>query len=316
MKFKTVTITSDDANIRLDRYFKRHHANVSFGVIAKLVRKKHIKVNGKRSDISTKLVEGDVITHPNLHEQAKSEFEQVFKPVVNSKYVDIIMNSVIFVDENIIVLNKPLGLAVQGGSKIKVSVDDLSVHLKYDYDEKPKLVHRLDKDTSGLLVLARKANTAAKLSGIIKHKNFHKTYLALCLNAPKTMSGKIDTPISKIKDLKTNFEKVAENPKGQYAITYYKVLDRAFNKYSLIEAQIITGRTHQLRVHLSSIGCPIIGDDKYGTRSEISNSVQDKLYLHAYKLEFELEGKEYQFTAPLPDYFNDALNNLGLSVIS
>lgn len=312
MKFQTVTITSDDADIRLDRYFKRHHPNISFGVIAKLTRKKQIKLNGKRADISTKLSDGDVLTYPTLQEQ--HDDTPRLDTRIHDKYIDLIKDAVLFMDEHIIVLNKPFGLAVQGGSKIKVSVDDLSVYLKYDYDEKPKLVHRLDKDTSGLLVLARKANVAAELSEVIKRKNFHKIYLALCLNVPKEKSGKIDMPINKLTDPKTNFEKVKEDPKGKHAITHYRVLDRAAAKYSLIEANIITGRTHQIRVHLSSIGCPIIGDDKYGVRSEVSSSVADKLYLHAYKLEFELRGKEYKFNAELPDYFNDALNDFGLSV--
>ncbi len=310
MKLKTITITADDDGIRLDRYFKRHHPNISFGVIAKLTRKKQIKLNGKRADISTKLTSGDTLIYPSLQEQDMPRPE----PRMNDKYISLIQDAVIFRDEHIIVLNKPFGLAVQGGSKIKVSVDDLSVYLKFEYSEKPKLVHRLDKDTSGLLVLARKANIAAELSEIIKRKNFHKTYLALCLNVPKNMSGKIDIPINKLTDPKTNFEKVKPDAKGKHAITYYEVLDRAADKYSLIKADIITGRTHQIRVHLSSLGCPIIGDDKYGTRSEVANSVADKLYLHAYKLEFELKGKHYKFNAELPDYFNDALNDFGLSV--
>ncbi|MDF3047292.1 MAG: ribosomal large subunit pseudouridine synthase [Candidatus Midichloriaceae bacterium] len=309
MKFQTVTITSEDADIRLDRYFKRYHPEVSFGVIAKLVRKKDIKLNGKRADISTKLAEGDSLSYPKLQETALTTRDSIQH---KDKDIELIKNSVIFMDENIIVLNKPSGLAVQGGSKIKISVDDLAEYLKYDYKDKPKLVHRLDKETSGLLVLARKTSIAADLSEVIKRKNFHKIYLALCLNTPKLASGKIDMPIEKTLDTKTNFEKVTTTAKGKNAVTYYKVVDKAASKYSLIEAEIITGRTHQIRVHLSSIGCPIMGDDKYGIRSEISSGIRDKLYLHAYKLEFELKGKKYKFAADLPNYFADALNDFGL----
>jgi 23S rRNA pseudouridine955/2504/2580 synthase len=310
MKAQSVTITADDQGIRLDRYFKRHHSEVNFGIIAKLVRKKQIKLNGKRADIGTKLAEGDILTHPKLHEQHTPHKELQ----VNDKYIKLIKDAVVFMDAHIIVLNKPSNLAVQGGSKIKISVDDLSAYLQFEYTEKPKLVHRLDKDTSGLLVLARKTNVAAELSEIIKNKKFHKTYLALCLNVPKNTSGKVDIPIDKLIDPKTNFEKVRTDIKGKRAITYYEVLDRAADKYSIIKAHIITGRTHQIRVHLSSLGCPIIGDDKYGIRSEIANNIVDKLYLHAYKLDFDLRGKHYNFSADLPNYFNDALNDLGLSV--
>jgi len=296
MKFQTVTITSEDADIRLDRYFKRYHPEVAFGMIAKLVRKKDIKLNGKRADISTKLVEGDILSYPKLQEK-----ELIASSIQHKdKDIELIKNSVIFMDENILVLNKPSGLAVQGGSKIKISVDDLAEHLKYDYEDKPKLVHRLDKETSGLLVLARKTSVAGDLSEVIKRKNFHKIYLALCLNTPKSASGKIDMPIEKTLDTKTNFEKVTATTKGKTAVTYYKVVDR--------------GRTHQIRVHLSSIGCPIMGDDKYGIRSEISSGIRDKLYLHAYKLQFELRGKEYNFTADLPNYFADALDDFGLLI--
>lgn len=314
MKFSTVTIYSDDHGIRLDRFFKRYYKDLHFTLIAKLVRKKLIKLNGKRADISTKLSQGDVLTFPIIEINTAHQEPSNATNHNLDRYANVIKDSVIYEDENIIVINKPYGLAVQGGSKIKVSVDDLSIYLQKDYPEKPKLVHRIDKDTTGLLVLARSSSIASKVSELIKSKNFHKIYLALCLNEPTHLSGKIDSPLSKVNSDYNGYEKVSVHDKGKQAITFYQVLDYAANKYSLIEAKIITGRTHQIRVHLSSIGCPIVGDDKYGIEDNLSNVIQNKLYLHAYRLEFELLGQKYKFNAPLPVYFTEALNNLGLDV--
>lgn len=312
MKFNSITIDPQNNDIRLDRYFKRHYNHVNFASIAKLIRKKLIKVNGKRADISTRLISGDIVIIPDFIN------EQIFTPKeinIDTKYIKLIKDAVIFKDENIIVINKPSGLAVQGGSKIKISVDDLSVYLQDEYPQKPKLVHRIDKDTTGLLVLARSSNIAAKISEVIKFRKFHKHYLAICLNRPKNSSGKIDFPLQKIKDENIDFEKVEKTKDNtKKAITYYDVLDYAAQKYCLIQVQIITGRTHQIRAHLSMIGCPILGDDKYGINSNISHIEQNKLFLHAYRLEFELLGKNYRFIADLPSYFIQALNNLGLSV--
>lgn len=313
MKYQTIIVNSDDEGIRLDRWFKRHHPNTPFGIIAKLIRKKDIRLNEKRADISDKIKAGDKISFPILNEY-NDEMEITKKAEVSDKYIKLILDSVIYKDEHIIVINKPIGLAVQGGSKIKISVDDLAEYLKFGYEQKPKLVHRLDKETSGLLVLARKSNVASDLSKVIQGKNFDKTYLAICVGVPKVHSGKIDTPIEKLEDPDTHFEKVKTSATGKKAVTFYKVLDRAEKQYSLIQADIITGRTHQIRVHLSSIGCPILGDEKYGLRSEVSRVVEDKLYLHAYILKFDLYGKTYKFTAEFPKHFKEALNDLGLDV--
>lgn len=313
MKYQTIIVNQDDNGIRLDRWFKRHYPNTPFGIIAKLVRKKDIRLNDKRADIADKISTGDKLSFPMLKEY-DDEPTQKRTNDISDDDIKMILDSVIYKDDYIIVINKPTGLAVQGGSKIKISVDVLAEHLKFEYDEKPKLVHRLDKETSGLLVLARKSNVAADLSRVIQGKHFDKTYLAICVGVPKVLSGKIDTPIEKLEDAETKFEKVKPSQTGKKAVTFYQVLDRAEKQYSLIQADIITGRTHQIRVHLSSIGCPILGDEKYGQRSEVSRVVEDKLYLHAYKLGFTLYAKKYSFDAEFPPHFKEALNDLGLSV--
>jgi 23S rRNA pseudouridine955/2504/2580 synthase len=312
----SATVTFEDDGIRLDRWFKRHHKDLSFGPVVKNVRKGLIRVNDKKIDISDKISTGDVISYPDfLDQQDKDKFidksidTRINKPSL--KNIKLITDNIIYKDESIIVLNKPAGLAVQGGTKVVDSVDSLSEGLKFDCDEKPKLVHRLDKETSGILILARKTYIAAKFSEVFRSKAIKKTYIAIVNGVPKTRSGKIDIPIEKIKN-RNNFEKVVESVAGKKSITYYEVLDHATDKYALLKLDLLTGRTHQIRTHLSSIDCPIIGDGKYGRRASIGGLIENKLYLHAYKISFCLEGKNYDFTAPPPPHFKNALSNLGL----
>lgn len=306
-RFNIVKVSHDDDGIRLDRWFKRHHKHVPFGMIAKLLRKGLIKVNSKKCDVNLKILRGDVIQFPNFQIDSEVKLEKK-----NDRIEKLLVDSVIFKDENIIVLNKPIGLAVQGGSKIAYSVDDLSHCLKFGYEDKPKLVHRLDKDTSGILILARKANVAAELAGIFKAKRLSKKYLAILQGVPKPLQGKIDIPIEKQE--KDNFEKVHQTKnKAKRAITFYNVIDYTGNKLSLVEFDLVTGKTHQLRVHSALIECPILGDEKYGTQDFRFNFAK-RLYLHAYKTEFSLGNKNYKFKAPPPAEFKETLNTLGLNV--
>ncbi len=302
-----IKVKNDDAGIRLDRWFKRHYSHVPFGLVAKMVRKGIIKLNSKKADIASTLEVGDEIRFPNFEIQAEPTQRKS-----NPKLEKEIIDSIIYKDQNIIVLNKPVGLAVQGGTKIAYSIDDVSDCLRFGYDDKPKLVHRIDKDTSGILVLARKANVAAKLAEIFRFKKMNKFYLAILQGVPKPHSGKIDIPIAK--EEKDKFEKVRKNSKGQKALTYYRVMDYTANKFALVEFELVTGRTHQLRVHSSLIECPILGDEKYGLRDEVSSNIPMQLYLHSYKMEFEFEGKILKFKAELPKQFRETLNTLGLSV--
>ena len=219
-----------------------------------------------------------------------------------------IQSLVIYKDENILALNKPSGLAVQGGTNTNRHVDGMLEALKFDALEKPKLVHRIDKNTSGLLLLARNRKFAELLTQAFKNHNLQKTYLALCYGKPKLNQGEINLSLSKVG------EKIVPNPQGQKAITLYRVLDSVGTKFSLLELSPLTGRTHQIRVHLSTIGCPIVGDDKYFDRQNIKfNIFDDKLHLHAYKINLsDLYNKKMVITAELPDYFKQSLANSGI----
>ncbi|MFI4984295.1 MAG: RluA family pseudouridine synthase [Rickettsiales bacterium] len=303
-----IAVLSDDSGIRLDRWFKRHHPETPFGIIAKLVRKGLIRINGKRAEVSTKINEADNLTFPEL----PSLKEQKNSDILNNKYKEDLLNSVIFKDENIIVINKPAGLAVQGGSKITISVDSLLHYLKFDSENKPKLVHRIDKETSGILVLARNNQTVTKLAWLFKSKDMTKSYIALLEGLPRPYTGKVESSIEKL--FKDGYEKMRTSDEGKLAISTYQVIDHAADKFALVAMQPVTGRTHQLRIHAAQLDCPIVGDDKYNLKKIKYDFVADRLFLHAYSMEFTMDNKFYRFSADLPNYFSSALKHLGLEL--
>lgn len=303
---QAVTVSKDDDGIRIDRWFQRHFKGLPFSLIAKLLRKKRVKINGKRAKLAGRITEGDVLTFPDLKDEPLEGHINLPENLVKE-----LQKNVIYMDDDIIVLNKPAGLAVQGGSKIRYCVDNLSECLRYDYPEKPKLVHRLDMETSGILVLARRTAIAAKLGDLFKQRNMDKTYLALVYGRPRPHIGVIDIPLEKT--TKDGYEKVREKEEGKRAVTNYQVLDHIADDAALVELDLITGRTHQLRAHLSMIGCPIIGDEKYNLPDQVTFKGKD-LFLHAHKLTLNLEGKEHNFVAPLPKHFHDALKFYGLAL--
>lgn len=313
MKFNIISITNEDDGIRVDRFFKRHHPNVSFAIIAKAIRTKKIKLNGKRCEVSSRLNEGDELSFPEFN---ISENIEVSPRPQLSKHLErlakTLNQNIIYQDDEIIAFNKPAGVAVQGGTKISASVDEAMEFFKDDNDHPPKLVHRLDAPTSGLLVLAKKTSVAAKLSEVLRLRQAAKYYLAIAVGVPTAKTGKLVTSIAK--KSKDGFEKMENDRFGKKAITKYLVLDHAAKDYSLILLKIETGRTHQIRKQLTEVGIYILGDDKYGKRSSITSLITDKLYLHAFRMEFSLNNKNYKLDAPLPKYFEDALNNLGLNV--
>jgi 23S rRNA pseudouridine955/2504/2580 synthase len=214
---------------------------------------------------------------PNNHFKIKSE----------------LLKNKIYEDENILVLNKPANLAVQGGSKVQVSVDQL-----FDY----RLTHRIDKDTSGILILAKNQKIAASLIEKFKFKKIWKTYLAIIVGRPKKLRGKISLPIYN------------EHKGKQAALTEYEVIDYVSNELSFIALYPITGRKHQLRIHLKNINCPILGDGKYGGKEAFKNNLHNKIHLHAYKIEIDnYLGKKMTFTADIPYKFKESMDLLGFN---
>lgn len=299
-----VKVKNEDDGIRLNRWFLREYPALSMSRLQKLLRTKQIKIDGKRAETSTRLIAGQEIRIPPLDkEKATTD-----NTVLNKSDKDYITSMVIFKDKNIIVLNKPSGLAVQGGTNTSRHIDGLLEALKFENSEKPKLVHRIDKDTSGILVLARNRQVAEILTKAFREHNLSKTYLALVRGCPEKLSGEINLPLEKVG------ERVQIIGDGKKAVTQYRVLDKAGKKYALVEAKPLTGRTHQIRAHLEGIGTPILGDSKYYGKERCRLSeVADKLYLHAYQIDLSLiYGKKTIVRAELPKHFAEACQFFGL----
>ena len=297
---KIVKIKQEDDGMRLNRWFLKYYPGLSLGRLNKLLRTKQIIGNGGRVEAATKLEAGQEIRLPPLDNEQQTEGKKDF---VSARDVAFMQSLVIFKDKNILVLNKPSGLAVQGGTNTDRHVDGMLDALKFEAAEKPRLVHRIDKNTSGLLVLARNRKYAELLTKAFREHQLQKTYLAFCIGVPRQHEGEIKGRLLKVG------EKSVIDRDGKEAVTLYKVLDTAGNKFSLIAASPLTGRTHQIRAHLESIGCPIAGDDRYyGEVRQKFSIFADKLYLHAYKINLSaLYNKKLEITAGLPDYFKESL---------
>lgn len=303
---KTVKVVPEDDGIRLNRWFLREYPALSLTRLQKLLRTKQIKVDGKRAETSTRLVAGQEIRLPPLDNEKAEKKENL----LSDKDIEYITSKVIYKDNNIIVLNKPSGLAVQGGTNTSRHIDGMLEALKFENNEKPKLVHRIDKDTSGILLLARNRKYADILTKAFREHTLQKTYLALVRGCPDKFEGIINFPLDK------TGERMQVVRDGQKAITEYEVLDNAAKKYALIEARPLTGRTHQIRVHLEAIGTPILGDNKYfGSARLRLNEVADKLYLHAYKIDLSvIYNKKMIIKAEPPKHFEEACKFFGLEI--
>ena len=252
-----------------------------------------------------------IFSNPSQKVEKKSDLK------FTDKEIEKIKNCIIYKDNNIIAINKPSGLAVQSGSKIEKSLNDYLQFLRFENQENPKLVHRLDKDTSGLIIIARNHEIAEKLAEYFKDKDekLDKIYLTLAVGKFLNTEGKIEFPL--IKKVENGVEKVYRDEKnGKEATTIYKVL--GYNeKYnvSLLEIKILTGRTHQIRVHLKEIGHPILGDGKYGGKKAFVDGLSEKIHLHSYKINIKnLDGKDLNLKANLPENFRKSLNILKISV--
>lgn len=315
IKINHIKIKPEDDGIRVDRWFTRNFPNISFTAVAKLARKGQLRIDGKRVQTSTRVLTDQEIRFPDLTEletrpQNKLRAEMTLHPK-HHKLLELIEQNILYKDEDILAINKIAGLAVQGGTKVGISLDDLLPSLKFESADRPKLIHRLDKETSGVLLVARNNRAAAELSELIRTKQVNKTYLAILCGVPEVHMGEIDLPLAK--ETEENFESVKVTDRGKKALTRYKVLDYALNTASLVEFKLITGKTHQLRVHSASMNCPILGDEKYNNKEQ-AFEFEQKLYLHSYITRLSYKGKDITIKAPIPEYFKDMLDHFGLRI--
>jgi len=325
---QNIEISADDADQRLDRWFRRRFAHIQQGRIEKMCRKGEIRVDGGRVKPATRLEAGQTVRVPPLPDPGT----EGALPYRGAKTADkisradasMMQEAVLYRDDDIIVLNKPAGLPTQGGSGQTRHVDGLAEALKYDLDEKPRLVHRLDKDTSGILVLARTRQAARWLTEAFRHRDTGKIYWAAVAGAPTPSPGTIRYGLVKASGHGRAGEgekmhcvlprDVETTPGAKRATTDYVVIDRLATRASWVAMIPVTGRTHQLRAHMAEIGHPIIGDGKYGGSgqenlgdgwgAQLGGEVSRKLHLHARSLSFlhGTTGAQMSFTAPLPEH--------------
>jgi len=305
------TVQHDDDGVRLDRWFKRHLPQIGFAMISRWARTGQIRIDGKRADPADRLSAGQVVRVPPGGDApakggAKPRRELSDEEIAKAEAM------VITQDRAAIVLNKPPGLATQGGSGMKEHVDGLLDAFAHD-GPRPRLVHRLDKDTSGVLLIARTPGSAAFFSKRFSGRTARKIYWAIITGVPDVADGLIDLPLAKQPG--TGGEKMMVDKSGedQPARTRYRVLDRAGNRACWVELQPLTGRTHQLRVHMAAIGHPIVGDGKYGGPDAfLSGSISRKMHLHARRLIIDHpDGDVIDVRAELPEHFANTMASLG-----
>lgn len=309
-------VSDEDDGIRVDRWFKRNRPDVSFTLVARWARTGALRVDGQKVSPGDRLTAGQVLTIPPVEELEEQPQVWSKTPVeLTPDEIEYAQSLVIYRDDYAIVINKPPGLATQGGTKTKTHVDRLLDALKFGRPDKPRLVHRLDKDTSGVLLLARTANAAGFFSKAFSGRTAHKKYWALVVGDPQPDEGMIVAPLAKMPG--TGGEKMTIDEKeGLPAKTRYRTIERAGTKAAWVEFEPLTGRTHQIRVHAAeALGCPIVGDAKYGgAEAFLTGGVSRKLHLHARSLTIEHpSGKPLTITAPMAQHMLDSWDMFGFA---
>ncbi|TCZ65390.1 RluA family pseudouridine synthase [Roseicella aquatilis] len=305
------TVTPAEADTRLDRWFRRHFPQLTQGALQKMLRTGQIRVDGKRAEANTRLLEGQEVRIPPLPEGPKPEPGR--RPVSPEDAREL-ERMVIYQDASVLVLDKPHGLPVQGGPGILRHLDGMLDALQFEAEERPRLVHRLDRDTSGVLVLARTAQAAAFLARAFRGRDVEKTYWAVVTPQPEIAEGRIDLPLAKIGGPRGERMEAVENPDdGARAITDFRMLDAAKRRVAWLEMNPLTGRTHQLRVHCAEgLGAPIVGDGKYGGAAAHLDGLPGQLHLHARALRLpHPEGGVLEAAAPLPPHMRETFAFFG-----
>jgi 23S rRNA pseudouridine955/2504/2580 synthase len=327
-----VTVGAEEADLRLDRWLRRLHPHVPQARIERMCRKGEIRVDGSRVKPATRLEAGQTVRLPPLPEAPETEAAPAGNEVSPAD-AEMIRACVIWRDDDVLALNKPPGLAVQGGSGQRRHVDGLAEALRFDADEKPRLVHRLDRDTSGVLLLARSARAAAGLTRAFRDRTARKIYWAAVAGLPSPRAGTIRYGLVKApghgaggegeKMLCVPPEEIARTEGAKRATTDYRVIEAAAQRTAWVALRPVTGRTHQLRAHMAGIGHPIVGDGKYGTNAQentgtgwgaqLGGGVSRKLHLHARSLDLihPRTGALLSLTAPLPEHMARTWDLLG-----
>lgn len=312
-----IKVDEDEAGMRLDRWFKVHYPGLGFGALQKLLRSGQVRVDGGRVKSDARVQPGQMVRIPPMQADQKKSGPIAGKSLKHSPDSELLSRMLIYEDKRVFVLNKPAGLAVQGGSGLVRHIDKMLEAWTNKKGEKPRLVHRLDRDTSGVLVIARSRSAAQKLTEAFRHRTTKKTYWSLVKGMPRKSEDKISTWLVKEQTPDGDRMRIAKHgePDADHAVSYYRVVDTVANRLTWLEMEPYTGRTHQLRVHALHIDHPIIGDPKYfidDPNWEFPGGVQKRLHLHARHIDIpHPDGGRLKVTAPLPPHMVQSWNLLG-----
>jgi 23S rRNA pseudouridine955/2504/2580 synthase len=301
---QVVSVGEDEAELRLDRWFRRRFPQLGHGMLERLLRTGQVRVDGKRAKSNQRLAPGQTVRVPPFDEKPAEHLPARVRVAPDDAEAKALRDAVLYRDDDVIVLNKPPGLAVQGGTGTERHLDAMLDALVFDAAERPRLVHRLDKDTSGCLLLGRSALAAARLAASFRSRAAHKCYWALVVGVPSIRQGRIDAALAKLSGRMGDKVAVDEED-GRRAVTYYRVVESAHKKAAWLELEPRTGRTHQIRAHCALLGVPIQGDGKYGSRAAYlaGQGISRKLHLHARAIEIPHPRKGViRAVAPLPSH--------------
>jgi 23S rRNA pseudouridine955/2504/2580 synthase len=317
-----ITVQKDEQGMRLDRWFKVHYPGLGFGHLQKLLRSGQVRIDGGRAKSDTRLEPGQSVRVPPLGVDRKGDQPLTANTIRNQGDADVLAKMLLYEDPKVFVFNKPAGLAVQGGSGVARHVDDMLEAWRNQKGEKPRLVHRLDRDTSGVLVVARTRQAAMKLAEAFRARETKKTYWSLVKGVPRKREDKISTWLVKEQTPDGDRMRVAKHGEegADHAVSFYRVVEQAGQTLAWLEMEPYTGRTHQLRVHAAHIGHPIIGDPKYfeaDTNWEFPGGIQNRLHLHARRIVIPHPDRGVvDVTAPLPPHMKQSWNLLGFDEAS
>ena len=304
---KRHTVTPEEAGMRLDRWFKLHFPQVTFAYLNKLTRTGQVRVAGARAKTNTRLAaEQDIRVPPLAFDTRPADTPKAdVKPLTPTER-RLFDQMVLHEDRDLFVLNKPSGLAVQGGSKTHHHLDGLLMGLGVELGERPLLVHRIDRDTSGIIVIAKRRSVAAALGKLFATRAVKKTYWAVVQGVPHPAQGRIEVALIKAKGPegdRMRASEAGEEDDEQHAVTHYSVIGKASGIASWVSLKPVTGRQHQLRAHMAHIGTPIFGDEKYGGLDNMPDGMPRKLHLHARRIVFpHPRDGNIDLSAPLPEH--------------
>ncbi|MDG2242021.1 MAG: RluA family pseudouridine synthase [Rhodospirillaceae bacterium] len=307
------SVAADEADIRLDRWFKRHFPALTHGQLEKMLRKGQVRVDGGRAKSNLRLVPGQEVRVPPMPDSFKKNPRPGRFSEPDPDLVRLLRDSILYKDDDVLAVNKPAGVAVQGGSGVTTHIDGALDELKFEAPDRPRLVHRLDKDTAGVLLLGRSAKAAADLTKAFRHRETEKLYWAVVIGCPEVPDGQIEAAVAKRGG--PNDERMhVDAEHGKSAITDFKVIASAAGKVSWLDLRPRTGRTHQLRVHCAAIDTPILGDGKYGGRAAFLADLPGAKTLHLFARGIKIprpSGPPLAVSAPLPPQIAETFSYFG-----